>query len=252
MLELHGVGVCYRRKNWLRRGGEEFWALRDVSMTLRRGETLGVIGRNGAGKSTLLRLLAGIIRPDRGSVTTFGHHATLLSLQVGFVPHLSGRENVILSGLLLGLTWQRIQSVMSRIVEFSELGEFIDEPIQTYSSGMRARLGFSIAFHADPDILLVDETLGVGDAAFVKKSTAVMRERMRSDKTVTLVSHNPASVRSLCDRAVWIEGGTIRSEGDPEEVLGVYDDWWRRNERRDGPAHPPDTTEQSPVIEEVR
>jgi len=225
MLELREVGVCYRRRRWLRQGSDEFWALRDVTMTLQRGETLGLIGRNGAGKSTLLRILAGIIRPDRGEVRAFGHQATLLSLQVGFVPHLSGRENVFLSGLLLGLTWRRIQAEMDSIVAFSELEGFIDEPIQTYSSGMRARLGFSIAFHADPDILLVDETLGVGDAAFVKKSTAVMRERMRSDKTVALVSHSPGSIRSLCDRAIWIEEGTVRSEGEPAKVLDEYEAW---------------------------
>jgi len=217
ILALKNVGVFYQR-----RGKEPNWALQDISLNLFKGETLGVIGRNGAGKSTLLRLLAGIIRPDTGDYVNHGYQATLLSLQVGFVGYLSGRENIILSGLLLGIDLSQIKERIDGIIEFSGLGESIDDPIDTYSSGMKARLGFSAAFYVDPDILLVDEVLGVGDAEFVEKSTAVMKERIRSDKTVVLVSHNPNVVRVLCDRAVWIERGKTVAEGPTEEVMEAY------------------------------
>jgi lipopolysaccharide transport system ATP-binding protein len=229
VLELHNVGVCYQRKKGLFvRRADGFWALEDVSLELREGETLGIIGRNGAGKSTLLRLLAGITRPDRGTVVNHGYRATLLSLQVGFVPHLSGRENVILSAMLLGLSRRQIEARMDEIIEFAELEEFIDEPIQTYSTGMKARLGFSTAFHVDPEVFLLDEVLGVGDAAFVEKSKAAMNAKIRSDKTVVLVSHNTAVVRSLCNRLVWINQGKVRAEGDTNRVLAMYDGYMKR------------------------
>ena len=224
VLELTNVDVGYRRHRGLfTRRGSVFWALRDVSLALRRGETVGVIGRNGAGKSTLLRLLAGITRPDRGEYVNHGYQATLLSLQVGFVQYLSGRENVMLSGLLLGLERREIAAKMDEIVRFAELEEFIDEPIQTYSSGMRARLGFSAAIHVDPDILLIDEVLGVGDAAFVEKSKALMREKIRSEMTVVMVSHSAKAVAELCDRVVWIHRGRVQAEGAPEAVLEAYE-----------------------------
>jgi lipopolysaccharide transport system ATP-binding protein len=222
-IELRNVGVCYRRRRGLMtRRGSAFWALRDVSLVLHRGETLGVIGRNGAGKSTLLRLLAGITRPDRGEIVDRGFQAALLSLQVGFVQYLSGRENVMLSGLLLGLKRREIAERMDEIVRFAELEEFIDEPIQSYSSGMRARLGFSTAIHVDPDILLIDEVFGVGDAGFVEKSKALMREKIRSDLTVVIVSHSSGAVADLCDRVVWIDAGRVVAEGSTVEVLGAY------------------------------
>ena len=223
VLELRNVGVCYRRRRGLfTRRAAGFWAIHDLSLELCRGETLGVVGRNGAGKSTLLRLLAGITRPDRGEYVNHGYQAALLSLQVGFVQHLSGRENVMLSGLLLGLPRREIARRMDSIIAFAELEEFIDEPIQTYSSGMRARLGFSTAFHVNPDILLIDEVLGVGDAAFVEKSKAVMKDKIRSEATVVLVSHSARAIRSLCDRAVWIDRGRLRKSGDVRSVLAEY------------------------------
>lgn len=218
VLALDHVGVYYQR-----RGSTPHWALEDISLSLSKGETLGVIGRNGAGKSTLLRLLAGIIRPDRGKYINNGYQASLLSLQVGFVGHLSGRENIILSGLLLGMNLRGIKEKIDEVIEFAELEEFIDEPIETYSSGMKARLGFSAAFHVDPDILLIDEVLGVGDAEFVEKSKEVMRKRIRSDKTVVLVSHNANVVRALCDRSVWIDKGRSVAEGRTTEVLEKYE-----------------------------
>ena len=223
VISLRGVGLCYkRRRKLLGRGGGEFWAITDASLELHRGETLGVIGRNGSGKSTLLKILAGILHPDRGEMRTDGSRGTLLSLQVGFLPYLSGRHNIVLSGLLLGMTRKEIEERMDAIIEFSELGDFIDEPIRTYSAGMRARLGFSTAIQVDPEILLLDEVLGVGDAGFVKKSTAALKEKVQSETTVVIVSHAPATIRELCDRAVWIHGGVTQCEGGPEEVLEAY------------------------------
>lgn len=224
LITLRNVGVRYRR----RMGGilkptiSEFWALKDVSLGLYQGEVLGVIGRNGAGKSTLLKLLAGIIKPDRGVMIDHGFRASLLSLQVGFAPHLTGRENAMLSGMLLGLSKAAIVDRLDAIIAFSELGEFIDQPLDIYSSGMRARLGFSIAYYTDPDILLIDEVLGVGDAEFQNKSSAAMHEKIRSNKTVILVSHSPKTIADLCDRAVWIDQGRTVAEGNPAQVLEAY------------------------------
>lgn len=221
VLTLRHVAVSYRRRAGVLQWSK-YWALRDVSFDVYHGETLGIIGRNGAGKSTLLRLLAGIIAPDRGEVRTNGCRVSLLSLQVGFIPHLTGRQNAILSGMLLGLHRAEVEARMDDIVAFSELEEFIDEPVRAYSMGMRARLGFSVAFQADPDVLLVDEVLGVGDMAFRKKSSQAMRARIRSNKTVVLVSHNLQTVRELCDRTIWIDGGRDHLEGAPQRVLDQY------------------------------
>jgi lipopolysaccharide transport system ATP-binding protein len=222
-LRLSNVGVSYERRHGLFRR-QEFWALEDVSFSLFHGETLGVIGRNGAGKSTLLRLLAGIIGPDRGKVERFGCRASLLSLQAGFLPRLTGRENAILSGVLLGLSREFVLERMASIIAFAELEESIDEPLHSYSAGMKARLGFSVAFQADPDILLVDEVLGVGDPEFRQKSATALRERIKSDKTVVLVSHNLDVVRALCDRLVWIKDRRTFQEGPTDEVLQAYQD----------------------------
>ena len=221
-LTLRNVGAFYwRRTGYLRK--ERFWALENVSFDLHHGESLGVIGRNGAGKSTLLQLLAGILRPDHGTLVNHGVQATLLSLQIGFVPYLSGRQNAILSGMLLGLSKQEVEQKMTDIRAFSELGDFFDQPINAYSSGMKARLGFSVAFQLNPDVLLIDEVLGVGDADFKAKSSQVMREKIRSDKTIVLVSHSPGTIRQLCDRTVWIDNGVTQAEGDTAEVLDHYE-----------------------------
>lgn len=221
ILSLSNVGVGYwRRAGMFRR--QQFWALNDVSFDLHHGETLGIIGRNGAGKSTLLRLLAGIIAPDKGEFINIGLNASLLSLQVGFVPYLTGRENAILSGIMLGMYRQQVEDQLGDIISFSELEEFIDQPVRSYSVGMRARLGFAVSFLADPDILLLDEVLGVGDAEFRKKSTAAMREKISSDKTIVLVSHNETTIRNLCDKAVWIEDGITRAYGSTKDVFREY------------------------------
>ena len=222
ILSLRNIGLSYTRRTGLLRY-EKFWALQDVSFDLCHGETLGIIGKNGVGKSTVLRLIAGIISPDRGEVTRYEPlRASLLALQVGVIPHLTGRQNAVLGGLLLGLSRTDIEALLPRIIEFSELGEFIDQPVRSYSMGMKARLGFSVAIHADPDILLIDEVLGVGDVDFRKKSADAIREISRSNKTVVIVSHNTELVRNLCDRVVWIEHGHTQEVGPTDSVLEQY------------------------------
>lgn len=230
VLSLNRVGVAFRQGGLSLRRRRRFWVLQDISFDLFPGETLGVIGRNAAGKSTLLRLLAGIIRQDRGTFVNRGQSTALLSLQAGFVPYLSGRENAILSGLLLGLRRAEVEDRMQAVIDFSELGDFIDLPLSSYSSGMRARLGFAVAYQVDPDILLIDETLGVGDEAFQAKSSRAMHERIRSDRTIVLVSHAPGTIQGLCDRAVWIEEGITRAAGDVAEVLQAYHEWIARRQ----------------------
>lgn len=223
LITMDHVGLFYKAHhifNARRRG--IFWALKDVSLEVFPGETLGVIGRNGAGKSTLLKVAAGILAPDRGRVTLSTRSVALLSLQVGFVPHLTGRENIMLSGLLLGMSRKTIRAQLDEIISFAELEAYADQPIYTYSTGMRARLGFAAAFQIDPDILLIDETLGVGDAAFRVKSNAEMKKRITSSKTVLLVSHQPGVIEELCDRVVWIENGETRLIGAPHSVLDAY------------------------------
>lgn len=221
VIHLSNVGVRYKRRTGFMRSAD-FWALHDVSFDLFQGETLGVIGHNGAGKSTLLRLLARILDPDKGEVTSKIDRVSLLSLQVGFVPNLSGRQNAILAGILLGMSHRQMREKMDSVIAFSELEEFIDEPVRTYSSGMRARLGFAVAFQADPDVILIDEVLGVGDVNFKEKSASAMRQKIESDKTVVIVTHSPETVLELCDRVVWVDHGVTRAEGDPQQIVNEY------------------------------
>jgi lipopolysaccharide transport system ATP-binding protein len=201
-----------------------YWPLRDVSFDLHAGETLGVIGKNGVGKSTLLRIIAGIIAPNTGKMMVHrpGLRISLISLGAGFVPYLSGRENAILSGMLLGASKKEILSRLDDISAFSELDGFFDQPVNTYSTGMRARLGFSVAYYIDPDVILLDEVLGVGDEVFRNKSTAAMKEQIKSEKTVVLVSHSLPLIREICDRLVWIEDGKTQAQGKVPEVLEAY------------------------------
>ncbi|MEO8803991.1 MAG: ABC transporter ATP-binding protein [Rudaea sp.] len=220
LITLDGVGVAFNAQ--LRMGSPQFWALEDVSMTLTRGERLGVIGRNGAGKSTLLRTLAGIITPDRGHVKRAPVTCQLLSLALGFMPHLSGRDNAILSGLMLGLRRREIVSRLPAILEFSELGDFFEQPISSYSTGMSMRLGFSVAMQVNPDVLLIDEVLAVGDSAFQEKSGTALRERIHGGTTVVFVSHGDSQIRDVCNRALWIEHGRSVMQGNVDEVLRAY------------------------------
>jgi len=220
VLSLNNAGSFYKRKRGV--FGEPFWAFKDISFDLYQGDTLGIIGRNGVGKSTLLRMMAGITKPNKGTFVNYGYQVSLLSLQLGFIHYLSGRENAVLSGMLMGLRKKEVKAKMDAIIEFSELGDFIDQPIATYSSGMVARLGFSVAFQVDPDILLIDEVLGVGDAEFSQKSARVMQEKIHSNKTIVFVSHNAVLIQQLCNRVVWIEEGISRAEGEAESVLKEY------------------------------
>lgn len=220
LIELEHVGVAFHAQRSI--GGGRYWALEDVNLQLRRGERLGVIGRNGAGKSTLLRVLAGILVPDRGRVRRGAVSCQLMSLALGFLPHLSGRDNAVLSGLLLGLRRRDIVARLPAIREFSELGDFFEQPIATYSVGMNMRLAFSVALQVEPDVLLIDEVLSVGDVEFQEKSGAALRARMGEGHTVVLVSHDEAQIAERCDRVLWIEHGRSMLEGARDDVFEAY------------------------------
>ncbi len=221
VLTISSVGVSYLQPSG-RSGRRRFWALEDVSFEVFRGETLGIIGRNGVGKSTLLRLLAGIIAPDRGEIRNHGVSVSLLSLQAGFINYLTGRENVILSGMMLGLSRRSILARMDEIEEYADIGGFFDQPVKSYSAGMRARVGFSIAIHVGADVILLDEVLGVGDIDFRAKSSATIREMMNSERTVVLVSHLPGLIKEVCNRVIWIDKGRVVQVGEPGMVLEQY------------------------------
>lgn len=222
LMTLTGIGVSYPQRRGLF-GRSEYWALKDISFGINEGEIIGIIGRNGVGKSTLLRLLADIIRPDRGNVyRAQGVRTVLLSIQAGFIASLTGRQNVFLSGITLGLSKNTVDARIDEIVEFSELREFIDQPVASYSSGMRARLGFSIAMQVDPDILLIDEAISVGDEDFRKKSSALIHERVEKNETTVIVTHNVQLAKTLCTRAIIIEEGRVRANGKPDEIVSIY------------------------------
>ena len=199
-----------------------FTALKNISFEVSSGETVGIIGKNGAGKSTILGLLAGVLKPSSGQVTVDGRIAPLLELGAGFHTELSGRENIILNGILLGMLKRDVEEKIDSIIEFSELEEFIDQPIRTYSSGMLARLGFSVAVHCDPDILLVDEVLAVGDQDFQKKCIEKMLVFKQERKTIVFVSHNSDEILKVCDRAIWIDQGIVYRDGQPDQVINEY------------------------------
>jgi ABC-type polysaccharide/polyol phosphate transport system ATPase subunit len=236
-IDVRDLGVRYNlrltRKNTLRttfinafrrgRDGERtFWALKDVTFKLVHGESLAVIGPNGAGKSTLLQALAGIITPSAGTIDVRGHVSSLLQLGAGFDQELSGRDNILLAGAFMGIEHAEMMRRLSSIIEFADIGEFIDAPIKTYSSGMRARLGFSIATSVDPDILLLDEVLATGDQVFRAKSKARVLELARGAKAIVLVTHDMAWVTEFCNRAMLLEKGRVVAEGSPEEIVMVH------------------------------
>ncbi|WP_145538290.1 ABC transporter ATP-binding protein, partial [Yersinia alsatica] len=198
------------------------WVLRDISFTVRPGEAIGLIGINGAGKSTLLKLITGTAHPTTGSIKLTGRVAALLELGIGFHPDFSGRQNVYMSGQLLGLTVAEIERLMPEIEAFAEIGEYIDQPVRVYSSGMQMRLAFSVATAIRPDILIVDEALSVGDAYFQHKSFERIREYRKQGTTLLLVSHDKAAIQSICDRAILLNAGTILMEGKPEAVMDYY------------------------------
>src|SRR6187401_3595121 len=212
------------RRSLLRdlRPQETFPALRNVSFSVPRGQTLGVIGRNGSGKSTALKLVAGITKPTSGTVRVDGRISALIELGAGFHPEISGRENVFINGIMLGLTKREIEQRFDEIVDFAELREFIDAPVKTYSSGMYMRLGFAVAIHVNPDVLLVDEVLAVGDEGFTHKCLDKFAELRRRGRTILLVTHSLSMVERFCDEALWLDGGRAQGHGDPRRVVDAY------------------------------
>ena len=201
---------------------KEFWSLKDVSFEVKKGETLGVIGRNGAGKSTLLQMLCGTLTPTSGSIKSYGRVAALLELGAGFNQDFSGRENIYMNAAVLGLTDQEIANRIDEIISFADIGLFIDQPVKTYSSGMFVRLAFSIATSVDPDILIIDEALSVGDGAFSRKSFDRIMKMRDSGKTILFCSHSLYQVEAICDRVIWLESGKIQEIGDPAKCIVAY------------------------------
>src|SRR5215471_11153221 len=201
---------------------ETFPALQDVSFKVPKGSTFGVVGRNGSGKSTALKLVAGITKPTTGTVQVEGRISALIELGAGFHPEISGRENVAINGIMLGLTRKQVEARFDEIVEFAELRDFIDAPVKTYSSGMYMRLGFAVAIHVDPDVLLIDEVLAVGDEGFTRKCLDKIGEFRRRGKTILLVSHSLGLVEKMCDDVLWLRHGRVADRGDPKRVVDAY------------------------------
>lgn len=200
----------------------EFWALKDVSFEVNKGEVLGIVGYNGSGKSTLLKLIAGVMKPTKGSVQVNGSMAPLIELGAGFDPNLTGRENIFLNASILGYSKEFIKQKYDEIVEFSELGQFIDVPIKNYSSGMKARLGFAIATLVEPDVLIVDEVLSVGDYKFQQKCQERIKKVIEKGTTVLFVSHTIQQVADLCDRVIWLDKGTMKEMGPAKEICEMF------------------------------
>lgn len=233
-VEIDGLWKLFRRyheknqylKSAILRGGraryEDFWALKDVSLSIKHGETFGIIGRNGSGKSTLLKCLSGILTPDKGEMRIDGRIAPLLELGAGFHPDLSGRENVFLNGAILGMSQKEIQRKYDDIVEFADIGQFINTPVKNYSSGMAVRLGFAIAINVDPEILVIDEVLAVGDTAFQNKCHEKMEQFRKEGRTILIVSHGLADISRLCANAVWLDKGEVKKLGNATEVVDEY------------------------------
>ena len=241
-IEVKDVQVRYRsmksfslRKSLgqIRQRRDSYEALRGVSFTVPKGKIIGIIGKNGSGKSTLLKTIAGVFSPDEGTIDTFGNRLSLLAIGIGFQTTLSGYENIFLSGLLLGFTEKEIRARLPEIIEFSELGDFIYKPVQTYSSGMHSKLAFSITAFLDTEIILIDEVLSVGDMSFREKSYAKMKEIIsHKDKTVMIVSHSNASILELCDDVLWIHDGLVKEYGPAAEVVENYEGFMRRYRKR--------------------
>lgn len=201
---------------------EGFYALRDVSFTIERGESVGIIGRNGSGKSTLLRIMARIMRPTSGCVQVNGKFVALISLGAGFIPTMSGRDNIYLNAAFYGLKRHEVDTILPEIIRFADIGRFIDVPVQDYSTGMAARLGFSVALHILPEIIFLDEVLSVGDQAFRQKCIARIDQFKAERRTIIFVSHSQSSVKRLCDRAIWLDQGQVCMDGDVNRVYDAY------------------------------
>jgi len=217
LLRTYFKSLLYRRRK------DRFYALKNISFTIQHGENVAIIGANGAGKSTLLSLMAGLADPDEGTIEISGRIAALLALGSGFHADLTGRENVYLNASLLGLTKKRTEQILEKVVEFSEIGDFIDEPLRTYSSGMMLRLGFSVAVSVDPDFLIVDEVLAVGDQGFQAKCFDKIAEFKSCGKSLLCVSHAMPVVKHLCERALWLDHGELIADGKTEDVVKMYE-----------------------------
>ena len=236
VVSLEGVSKCFRRydhpidrlKEVLaanRSKGQEFWALNDINLKVYRGETLGFIGQNGSGKSTVLQIIAGTLQPTQGSVSVQGRVSALLELGSGFNPDFTGRQNVFFNGRILGLTQKEIEAKFDEIAAFAGIGDFIEQPVKTYSSGMFVRLAFAVAVHVDPEVLIVDEALSVGDGVFVHRCMAKIKEFQDRGGTILFVSHDVGAVTRLCSRVAWLNNGQLRSVGDPAEIVREYQAW---------------------------
>lgn len=236
-LKVENVSICYRSMNHMsihqsllinrrEKKNERFEAVKNVSFEVEKGEIVGIVGKNGSGKSTLLRAIGGIFQPDTGSIDIANNRISLMAIGVGFKGDISGRENIISSGLLMGYTLEYIQAKMDEIIEFSELGHFIDKPVRTYSSGMYSKLSFAVTSVLETDIMLIDEVLSVGDEHFKKKSYKKMQDMiMDRTKTVLIVTHNLGMLDKICDRVIWLHEGEIKKMGNPEAVLAEYEEF---------------------------
>lgn len=225
--EIKNVFIGKRKQNRTK----EVIALNDVSFNVKKGSVTGIIGTNGSGKSTLLKTIAKIFEPDNGEVNLHSDSVSLLALGSGFQPELSGRENIYINGLLLGMKKSFIDEKVDEIIEFSDLGEFINYPIRTYSAGMKTRLAFSIASHIEPEILLIDEVLGVGDQTFREKSSKKIKNLILEDRTVLLVSHSIPTVKQLCDKTIWLHKGVLKMHGETNEVIEEYMKFVKNNKK---------------------
>ena len=237
-IEVKDLCISYRglksysiKQNLLKRKKNKvqvFEAVRNVSFSVKKGEILGLIGKNGSGKSTMLRAIAGIFSPNSGTIDLHGNSVSLLAIGVGFQTALTGRENILLSGMLLGFSEAHVKAHMDEIIEFSELGKFVDAPVRTYSSGMHSKLAFSITAILETDIILIDEVLSVGDSRFKKKSYAKMKELISAaDRTVVIVSHENKTIRDLCDKVLWINDGELMQFGETDEVMKAYEEFMK-------------------------
>lgn len=209
-------------KIFLKSGREEFWALKDINLKILKGERVGIIGSNGSGKTTLLEVIAGINSPTLGDISVDGKLVSLINLNAGFHPELSGIENIFLSGLLLGMVHEEINSKLESIVQFADVGDFINAPLYTFSEGMRLRLGFSVAVHTAPDIFLLDEGISVGDEAFIKKAKAKVKEILGDKKTLVVASHSMDFIKEHCDRVIWLSHGKIYKQGKTKVMVKAY------------------------------
>jgi teichoic acid transport system ATP-binding protein len=234
VITFDNVGLCYPMQRGLfgghvkhllgRTSDKDYWALRHVNFSIHSGGILGVIGKNGAGKTTMGRVLAGVYEPDEGAIAVHGR-ATMLSVGTGFVAQLTGRENILINGAYLGYNSRAMRARSDDIIDFADIGPFIDQPVKAYSSGMRSRLGFSIAMSLQPEILIIDEILSAGDAAFRKKATGKLKEMVKSARAVIVIAHQLGFLKSVCNEMLWLYNGRVQMQGDPKKVIRAYQDF---------------------------